>query len=87
MCLRITSNADYNPAKSPLVDNNGFFSDNLSVAKKTSRILLHLVCTKCKNQNYITQKNKMNTTDKLGVKKYCKKCKEHTDHKESTKLK
>ncbi|OGC49882.1 50S ribosomal protein L33 [candidate division WWE3 bacterium RIFCSPHIGHO2_01_FULL_40_23] len=57
------------------------------MAKKTSRILLLLVCTQCKSQNYITAKNKINSTDKITLKKYCKKCKAHTEHKESTKLK
>ncbi|MEK7595326.1 MAG: 50S ribosomal protein L33 [Patescibacteria group bacterium] len=57
------------------------------MAKKTSRILLHLVCSKCKRQNYITQKNKTNTAEKLVLKRFCSKCKEHTEHKESTKFK
>jgi len=28
-------------------------------------------------------KNKKNTTEKLSLKKYCKFCKEHTEHKEA----
>jgi len=57
------------------------------MAKRTSRILLKLVCTKCKSANYITEKNKMNTTAKLAINKYCPKCRKTTLHKENTRLK
>ncbi len=57
------------------------------MAKKGARILLGLVCTKCKSQNYITSKNKINIKEKLVLKKYCRKCRQHTEHKERTKLK
>lgn len=42
-----------------------------------------LECTKCKNRNYVTFKNKKNTSERLELKKYCKFCKEHTAHKET----
>jgi large subunit ribosomal protein L33 len=57
------------------------------MAKKGPRILVALICKECHSQNYITQKNKTNTTDKLELKKYCRRCRKHTLHKESTKLK
>lgn len=57
------------------------------MAKKTNRILLGLVCTKCGRQNYVTEKNKVNTTDKVVFKKFCKLCKTQTEHKEKPKLK
>ena len=57
------------------------------MAKKGSRMLLHLVCEKCKEQNYMTERNKVNTTEKLAISKYCRRCQTHTNHKESTKLK
>lgn len=57
------------------------------MAKKGSRILIALVCTQCKSQNYITEKNKVNTPNKLVLKKYCKRCRKITEHKETTKLK
>ena len=57
------------------------------MAKRTSRILLKLVCEKCKSANYITEKNKVNTPEKVSIKKYCKNCRATTVHKESTKLK
>jgi large subunit ribosomal protein L33 len=56
------------------------------MAKKEQRILIALVCRVCKSQNYITSKNKLNQKEKLVLKKYCKKCKKHTEHKETEKL-
>jgi large subunit ribosomal protein L33 len=56
------------------------------MAKKGSRVLLGLTCSICKNQNYVTQKNKVNTTEGIKLKKYCKVCKKHTEHKEKKKL-
>jgi len=54
---------------------------------KGQRTLLALICQECKSQNYVSQKNKTNTPDKLVLRKYCPKCRKHTDHKESAKLK
>ena len=34
-----------------------------------------LECPDCKNRNYVTYKNKKNTTQRLELKKYCKFCK------------
>lgn len=53
----------------------------------SQRSMLALVCSVCKSQNYMTEKNKTNTPDKLVIKKYCFKCRKHTEHKESTKFK
>ncbi len=57
------------------------------MAKKGPRGLIGLICSVCKTQNYTTQKNKTNVTEKLNLKKFCKKCLKHTIHKETTKLK
>jgi large subunit ribosomal protein L33 len=59
----------------------------LDMAKKGPRQILGLVCSVCKNRNYVTEKNKVNTPDKLVLKKYCRTCKKKTDHKENPKLK
>lgn len=56
------------------------------MAKKGSRILIGLVCEVCKNLNYIVSKNKLNNTQSLKLKKFCKKCKKHQVHKETKKL-
>ncbi len=42
-----------------------------------------LVCEECLSRNYITEKNKLNTTERVVIKKYCKKCNKHTIHKET----
>lgn len=42
-----------------------------------------LACTDCKQRNYNTMKNKKNDPDRIEMKKYCKFCKAHTDHKET----
>jgi large subunit ribosomal protein L33 len=56
------------------------------MAKKGSRILVGLICEVCKQQNYVTEKNKVNTTAGLKMKKYCRFCKKRTAHKEIKKL-
>ncbi len=57
------------------------------MAKKGARFLLALVCTKCKSQNYISERNKLNSPEKLKLRKYCKHCRTTTEHKETSKLK
>jgi large subunit ribosomal protein L33 len=56
------------------------------MAKKGSRILIGLVCENCKRLNYVTEKNKVNTPEKLKIKKYCPACKKRTVHQETKKL-
>ncbi len=56
------------------------------MAKKGSRILIGLICEVCKSLNYVVEKNKINTTGSLKLKKYCKHCKKRTSHKEKKKL-
>ncbi len=57
------------------------------MAKKGPRQLIGFKCTECKNFNYLSERNKTNTPDKLELKKYCSRCKKHTLHKEVSKLK
>lgn len=63
------------------------------MAKKGARELVALICTVCKSQNYITERNKINMEtkskkgSKLEIKKFCKMCKKSQVHKETTKLK
>ena len=42
-----------------------------------------LACSECKQRNYDSKKNKKNDPDRIEMKKYCKFCKKHTDHKET----
>ncbi|MBI4066615.1 50S ribosomal protein L33 [Candidatus Gottesmanbacteria bacterium] len=56
------------------------------MATKQQRILVALVCSVCKSQNYLTERSKLNTPEKLICRKYCRHCRKHTGHKESGKL-
>jgi len=47
------------------------------------RINIQLACTECKRRNYVTDKNKKNTTGRLELKKYCPWDKKHTVHRET----
>lgn len=61
------------------------------MAKKGPRHLIGMVCSQCKSHNYTTTKNKANAQakeqGKLVLKKYCRTCRKHTEHKETSKLK
>jgi large subunit ribosomal protein L33 len=48
-----------------------------------NRTIISLECTVCKDRNYSTTKNKRKQTDKVLLSKFCRKCRKHTDHKES----
>lgn len=52
------------------------------MAKKGNRIIFLLECEICKARNYSTTKNRINTKEKVGLKKYCNNCKKKTNHKE-----
>lgn len=53
------------------------------MAKKENRIIIDLKCNVCNEKNYSTKKNKINTTDKIKMKKYCPKCNKTTIHNET----
>lgn len=61
------------------------------MAKKGAREVVALICTVCKSQNYVTERNKVNMDTKgkgkLQIKKFCKTCRKSQPHKETTKLK
>ena len=46
------------------------------------RVKITLACTECKRRNYVSFKNKKNTTERLERKKYCPWDKRHTVHRE-----
>ncbi|MBC8514983.1 50S ribosomal protein L33 [bacterium] len=56
------------------------------MAKKDgSRTHFSLECTECegvKVRNYRTSRNRHNTPEKIVLKKFCSRCRTHTDHKE-----
>lgn len=47
------------------------------------RIGITLECTQCKERNYRTTKNRRNDPDRLELKKFCKRCRTHTVHRET----
>ena len=56
---------------------------------KSKRVLFLLECTVCKSQNYTSSKNPENIalktksqSTKLSFKKFCKRCRKVTEHKE-----
>lgn len=53
------------------------------MAKKGNRIEFSLACVNCKRENYRTEKNKINTTDRLVLQKFCSQCRKVTEHKEA----
>ncbi|HET7087019.1 MAG TPA: 50S ribosomal protein L33 [Anaerolineae bacterium] len=53
------------------------------MAKKDVRLQVTLACTECKNRNYITEKNRRNTTARIELKKYCPRCRKHQLHRET----
>ena len=53
------------------------------MAKAGNRVKVTLVCTECKERNYITMKSKVNDRERLEMKKYCSRERKHTVHKET----
>jgi len=49
---------------------------------KPKRAFIRLKCSECGRINYTTKKNR-NVQEKLELKKFCKKCRRHTLHKET----
>ncbi|HSE44378.1 MAG TPA: 50S ribosomal protein L33 [Gemmatimonadales bacterium] len=47
------------------------------------RDIVSLACSGCQRRNYSLTKNKRTHPDRMSVKKFCKFCRKHTDHKES----
>lgn len=50
---------------------------------KENRVLVTLACSECKSRNYITEKNKKNTTERLELNKYCPRCRQVHPHRET----
>jgi large subunit ribosomal protein L33 len=48
-----------------------------------NRTIIALECTACKERNYSTTKNKRTMTEKLTLSKFCRRCRKHTEHKET----
>ena len=47
------------------------------------RSKITLACTDCKQRNYNTTKEKKNHPDRMEIKKFCRFCNKHTNHRET----
>ncbi|HUY55719.1 MAG TPA: 50S ribosomal protein L33 [Candidatus Nanopelagicaceae bacterium] len=45
--------------------------------------MITLQCGECRERNYTTQKNKRNDPDRVELRKYCRRCRHHTAHRET----
>ena len=55
------------------------------MAKKGGRETIHLQCTECGDINYTYKKNKRVHPERIELKKYCRRLRKHTLHKETKK--
>ncbi len=51
--------------------------------KKDIRPVIILTCNECKERNYVTEKNRRNDPNRMELKKYCPRCRQHTVHRET----
>jgi len=54
-----------------------------SLCGETMKKKIILACTKCFNRNYTTNKNQATSPERLTMKKFCKHCNEHVEHRET----
>lgn len=52
-------------------------------SKKGIRPVVILACVDCKERNYTTEKNRRNDPGRMELHKYCKRCRKHTQHRET----
>jgi large subunit ribosomal protein L33 len=48
-----------------------------------TRSIIAMECNICKERNYSTTKNKRTMQEKLALSKFCRRCRKHTEHKET----
>ena len=48
------------------------------MAKSINRPKVTLACPECKERNYITTKHRVNQRERIELKKYCPRCRQHT---------
>jgi len=47
------------------------------------RSKITLACNECKQRNYSTTKEKKNHPERMEIKKFCRFCNKHTEHRET----
>jgi len=65
----------------PFLMCEAFVFTALEEEKMRSKITL--ACQTCKQRNYNTTKEKKNHPDRMEIKKYCRFCNKHTEHRET----
>jgi large subunit ribosomal protein L33 len=53
------------------------------MARRAERMLITLACNECRERTYHTEKNRRNDPDRMELRKYCPRCRRHTDHRET----
>lgn len=53
------------------------------MAKKEDRLIIHLACTECRERTYTTTKNRRNDPERIELRKYCPRCRQHRTHRET----
>jgi len=53
------------------------------MARKDVRPVITLACTECKDRNYTTEKNRRNDPGRMELQKFCRRCRQHTMHRET----
>ncbi|MBI4467557.1 MAG: 50S ribosomal protein L33 [Acidobacteria bacterium] len=48
-----------------------------------AREIITLECTDCKGRNYTTTKNRRKHSERLELKKFCRRCRKHSLHRET----
>ncbi|QIK87012.1 50S ribosomal protein L33 [Erysipelothrix sp. D19-032] len=51
------------------------------MSNKREKVIL--ICTECLSRNYSTSRNHTNASERLEIKKFCKRCGKHTLHRDS----
>ncbi|MPZ14097.1 MAG: 50S ribosomal protein L33 [Chloroflexi bacterium] len=53
------------------------------MARRAERILITLACNECRERTYHTEKNRRNDPDRMEFRKFCPRCRRHTEHRET----
>ena len=51
--------------------------------KGEARVLITLACTTCRERNYLSEKNKRNDPERMELRKFCPRCRNHQAHRET----
>ena len=53
------------------------------MASKGDRQIITLGCTECRERTYTSEKNRRNDPDRLELRKFCPRCRQHQLHRET----